>query len=178
MPTKTTLIAPKRNGQKASNATNATATQNPWPKLAPVQPVIRVENVQEACAFYQKLGFVQTMAVPANDGTWAWANLQYGASGFRVVPITTPDAPKTKREKKTRKGPRGLGVSFYCNVPNVDAVYNLCKTAGLEFTSEPFEAAWGDRVFSCIDACGYEWMFGQTVRQLTPDQIVASHNPH
>lgn len=178
MPTKTTLIAPKRNGATNARTTNATKSSSPWPKVGPIQPVLRVENVQEACAFYQRLGFVQTMAVPAGDGTWAWADLQFGTSSFRVVPVTTPEAPNTKREKKTRKGPRGLGVSFYCNVPNVDAVYNLCKAEGLAFTNEPFEAAWGDRVFSCIDACGYEWMFAQTVRQLTPDQIAASHNPH
>ncbi|HLE47586.1 MAG TPA: VOC family protein [Candidatus Thermoplasmatota archaeon] len=172
MSTKATTMTAKRNGHTTTTAPNAP------PTTAPLQPVIRVENVERACAFYQKLGFTQTMAVPASDGSWAWANLQFGASAFQVVPITTPNSPNTKREKKTRKETRGLGVTLYCNVPNVDAIYNTCRAAGLEFTSELHNEFWGDRAFTCIDAFGYEWMFGETVERLTPEQMLAAANPH
>lgn len=173
MPGKTTTIVRKNARSSKSHGPNGSSHTTPT-----IQPWIRVENVEEACAFYQKLGFQQTMALPNSDGTWAWAVLRIGNGGIQLSPIDQPQTSNEVREKQIRNGPRGLGCSFYVTVPNVDKLYEVCTANGLEITAEPRNEFWGDRVFSCVDAYGYEWTFATTYKQMTPEDIVNSAQNH
>lgn len=145
---------------------------------APIQPWIRVADVRKALEFYTAMGFSKVFELPNPDGTIARATIQTGTSLIGLSPIDIPQSTHEKREALVRKGPRGVGVTFYTEVDDVAEAHTACKKAGLEFTSNLRDEFWGARVFSCIDPFGYEWMFGQTTKHMSPDEVVAAARQH
>lgn len=176
MPARTTTIQHK-NGRSKKTAAHRAAPAAPT-TTPTIQPWLKVENVEEACRFYQRLGFQQTMALPNSDGTWAWAVLRLGNGGIQLSALESSYASGDSRERQTQNGPRGLGCTFYVQVPAVEETYRLCQENGLEITSELRSEFWGDRVFSCVDAYGFEWMFGTPYKQMTPEEIINSAQNH
>lgn len=145
---------------------------------APIQPWIRVPDVRKALDFYSKLGFNKVFELPNPDGTLAMARLQTGTSILGLSPTNVPQTTNENREKAVRKGPLGTGVTLYTEVDDVKAAEAACKMAGLEFTSNLRDEFWGARVFSCLDPLGYEWMFGQTTKHLSPEEVLAAARQH
>jgi uncharacterized glyoxalase superfamily protein PhnB len=80
----------------------------------------------------------------------------------------------TERERKTRVGPRGLGVAIGLGVDDLDSTLAYCRAAGCTITSEPMDEAWGERVFECVDPFGYQWEFSQPVAEATTGDGLAA----
>jgi uncharacterized glyoxalase superfamily protein PhnB len=167
----------KKNGSAKTGAPMAP----PWGEGTPpsVQPVLRVPDLEEAIEFYQSIGFEPVQTVPGPGHELAYAVLACGNCFVHLAPIegsTPPTSPR--RETQVSKGPRGLGVTLYCSVPNVDSVFNGCKTNGCTITAPPAEQVWGDRVFTCVDPFGYEWTFAQHLYNVTPQQMFSTTLSH
>lgn len=166
MPTKTHTI----HRGKSSSAN--TSGNGPWPKTAPMQTCIRVPDVRTAAEFYEQLGFHVVLAIPSADGRGAWASLNIDGSGFQLFGTNNRLGPSTMRDAHPTQQNRGLGVSFYVNVTDVRRIYQLAKNEKLTITNELREEFWGDRCFSVVDPYGYEWTFGQRVKDLMPNELV------
>jgi uncharacterized glyoxalase superfamily protein PhnB len=136
---------------------------------SPIAVGLRVFNVRRAAEFYQEIGFAFVMAVPDEHDEWLLCLLSYGSGSILLGALDHPQFPRTHRQQRIQSGPRGLGVRIDLNVPDLDAIYAACVTAGCKITAEPAQEFWRDRSFSCLDPFGYEWQFTQPAERTTFD---------
>lgn len=154
-----------------------TQTTTPDAKLAPVQPMVRVPDVEEAIETYTKAGATEVGRFPGPDGaTLVHGIVAFGNSMVHLSPVEMKgmeDMPgyDAEYEAKIREGPLGVGVLFYVQVEDVQATFEAVQEAGFETLGDPEDQFYGDRTFNAIDPFGYVWSFGQTVKEMTPDEM-------
>src|ERR1700754_4796538 len=132
---------------------------------APFRVGLRVEDVTEAAAFYQGLGFEPVGSLSNPDGRTVMAILRRGDLQLLVDALAGMPFPDSDRERMTRTGPRGLGVVIGIEVDTVDATADYCRSVECTVTTGPVDAPWGERYIECLDPYGYAWKFFQ----LLPD---------
>lgn len=116
-------------------------------------------DMSKSCAFYSKLGFLQTFGGPDADFTTFSANAPVTSQNNALhinlvrspsyVPVPQPGLP----------GGWGRAVIF---VDDVDALYTQMLSAGLD-APQPRDAPWGERCMHILDPDGHELSFA------TPD---------
>lgn len=139
--------------------------------------VLNVSNVEEALAFYQRIGFEVVQTLPGPNGP-VWAALRFGNSQIQVQDIDSAHGGDPQREKQQRKGPVGLGCAFYLYVPNVETVYADVTTEGVETDTTCQEEFWGDRTFTLQDPFGYCWTFATHIREVSPEEMMTAAAHH
>ena len=72
------------------------------------------------------------------------------------------------------KADRGLGVALGLGVNDLAATYAYCQAKGCTITAEPADAAYGDRVFECIDPFGYLCEMSQPVAAVPAEEALRS----
>lgn len=102
------------------------------------------------------------------------AILRQGTVNLVVDALVGLPFPDSERERRTQRGPRGLGVVIGLGVDDLEAAYAYCTRAGCEVTCEPMEEAWGERLFTCIDPFGYEWELTVPVPGAEPADATAA----
>lgn len=132
--------------------------------------ILRVENVETACEFYQKLGFYVEQNLPAPEGGWTWAQLRLGNSRILMYDRSTPTSNPT-HDRQEAKGSIGLGFGFYVYVPNVDSVFEAVKHLGYPPDNDVHEEFWGDRAFTFTDPYGYQWTFATHIKDVPPQEF-------
>lgn len=165
---------PKNTRSATGTKRTPTSESLDGPQFAPVQPILRVQNVQKAVDTYTKLGFEIATTMPSLSGKGlGHAIVRLGSSMVHVEALSGLDAPpaSSPREKATQKGPRGLGVALYVMVPNVEKVHETLRRNALEVTEAPTEKFWGDRVCTAVDPFGFEWTFAQHIRDVSPEEM-------
>jgi PhnB protein len=161
---------PRRLVHKTPKTAPSPITEGPQ-----VQPVLRVPDVEEALAFYTGLGFEPLLAVPGTRHDLAYAVLGHGTARFHLAPLEDPHGTSPGwNGNNTGHGPRGLGVTFYCFVPDVQAAYQEAHRVGCFVAGPPRDEPWGDRAFTCRDPYGYEWTFAQHLEDVSPEQWAAA----
>lgn len=153
-------------------------TNTPDQPPATLQPMIRVKDVGAAIQTYTKAGATKVMEVPGPDGkTLAHGIVAFGNSFIHVSPVhmagieASPDYD-AEYEKTVQKGPRGLGVIFYVNTTDVERRLQNVEAAGFEIRTGIVDQFWGDRTFVAVDPFGYGWSFAQTVKAMTPQEML------
>lgn len=124
---------------------------------------LRVSDVTQAARFYRGLGFSEVGTLPGDDGRALMAILQREGVMLLVDALVGMPFAPTEREYQVRTGPRGLGVALGLGVDDLSATHAYCRAQGCTITAEPADAAYGDRVFECIDPFGYLWEMSQPV---------------
>jgi catechol 2,3-dioxygenase-like lactoylglutathione lyase family enzyme len=81
--------------------------------------------------------------------------------------ITLGERERESTREDARRSPDRAGVAIGLGVDDLDAVYDYCTAAGCTITSEPRVEPFGDRVFECIDPCGYLWEISQPVAEVS-----------
>jgi uncharacterized glyoxalase superfamily protein PhnB len=132
----------------------------------PFRVGLRVDDLPAATRFYGGLGFDEVGSVPDAEGKPVFVILEGGGVRLMVDALEGMPFPDTDRERRTRQGPRGLGVTIGLEVEDLEATYEYCAAAGCEVTSEQMDEAWGDRVFACLDPFGYEWEFSHPFAEM------------
>lgn len=155
-----------------ADAVETTTVDRATDLAAPAAVGLRVRDLGTSREFYQRLGFDQVHAVQGDDDSAAMCLLQWPGSGFLIglAPLDHPHYPLTDHERRTRRGPRGLGVKLSLNVDDLDTAYHTCKQADCDITTEPMDEFWGQRIFTFLDPDGYEWQLGQDTADLTLEQ--------
>src|SRR5262245_36164702 len=144
---------PKKTGTSSKSPSSPGGGPTYLPLLG---AVVAVENLEEASAFYQKLGFVQEMSLDGTDGRLIHVTLRFGSNVFMLGRLDASHYEYRARTRLIQEGPRGLGVTFLIVVPDLKAVYEVVRAAGLKVLLEPRDEFYGDRVFLFVDPYGYE----------------------
>lgn len=135
------------------------AEQTPFPALV---PSIMVNDVKGTLKWFEKLGFTVPVQMDTPDGTIVHAEVMYG-----------PDV-------RIMLGPAGLGggqpgstgMSLYITLKeSVDAYHNKVKAAGVTIADPLTDQFWGDRTFLVQHPDGYQIMFAQHLRDLSPEEM-------
>ena len=135
-------------------------------KVPPLVPVLAVEQVTEAVAFYRDLGFSEVYTIPDEGGELVHAHLRKGDSVLflgRLDVSHYPNHPRAGTIKRSSAGQRGIGTTLILQTQDLAAVYEFARGKGLQILSEPADEYYGDRVFFFIDPFGYEWKISQPI---------------
>jgi uncharacterized glyoxalase superfamily protein PhnB len=143
---------------------------------APFRIGLRIEDVAEAAAFYEGLGFDQVGTVPSPEGRTIMAILRRGGLQLLVDALKGMPFPDSDRERQTQAGPRGLGMVIGIEVDDVDATARYCRSAGCEVSTDPTNAPWGERYFECADPWGYAWKFFRPLTDQPGDSLTAAYD--
>lgn len=129
-------------------------------------PVLVVEDIKEAIAFYKLLGFCEEKEYSFADenGCIVHAQLQKDSS---VLFLGLPDrsynreSARAKRIENSTGGERGLGITMILQTQYLDELYSKVQESGLEILYGPANEWYGDKVFLFVDPFGYEWKVSQ-----------------
>lgn len=130
------------------------------PPLPRLQPYFQVRDMPASIAWFEKLGFELTYALPGPDGAPVHAELNRGPLGVMVGHM----------EMDAAYGSAGLSLYFTLN-EDIDALYQRAQSAGVSIAQEPADQFWGDRLFAVDHPDGYRLMFAQHVRDVSPEEM-------
>ncbi len=114
---------------------------------------LSTRDMAAALQFYLSLGFQHAYGGPADD--FASFRVGGGHVNLNLDPAYIP----------TTQGQWGRVILY---VDDVDAIYQLALSKGLEPTTEPRDAEWGERFFHISDPDGHEISFARPLKQ--PEQ--------
>jgi uncharacterized glyoxalase superfamily protein PhnB len=137
-------------------------------------PVLAVEDVQTAMAFYNHLGFREVFSILDQSAKLAHAHLRNGDSALFLGRTDVSHYPGQRRAetiKGSRSLDRGIGITLILQVDKLASVYDFICREKLEVLAEPVDEYYGDRVFVFLDPFGYEWKTSQPIpANATPHQ--------
>lgn len=119
---------------------------------------LRVRDLAASAALYLRLGFKE---IPNSEQP----DIRYFTYGHTWLILSDKAAhpyqyTDESQVEAVRTGPPGLGFVLAIPVPDLDAVYQLWRSEGLQMVAEPQATGWA-RVFFGRDLDGYELMFEQ-----------------
>lgn len=114
------------------------------PKFSYVVPVLHVSNLDQACAFFEVIGF---------ERQWSWGEPACYAGMYSA----TDHIIHLHKREIVAPGSAGL----YLQIEGVDDVHAACQAAGLTFGAPLTTQAYGMRDFSLIGPDGIEITFGE-----------------
>ncbi len=132
-------------------------------------PYLNYEDAPAAIDFLcRAFGFEEQFRLPMPDGRLGHAELAYEgqrlmlASSFPEMGLTSP------------RSLSALPCQIYCGVEDVDAHHARAAAAGATVTAEPEDQPYGDRSYRAVDLEGHRWIFAQTIREMSPEEIRAA----
>jgi len=135
-----------------------------------VIPALFYEDANAALAWLEKaFGLETRLCVTDDKGAVAHAEMSYGGGRITVGPTGWTDWAKS---------PKSTGGANTCTihimVDDVDAHCATARAAGAVITMEPADQFYGDRSYRARDPEGHNWTFGQTVREVSEDEMEAA----
>jgi PhnB protein len=135
-------------------------------KIPSLIPVLTVDEIESAVAFYKKLGFSEVFSFPDETGKLVHAHISKGDSALFLGRTGISHYPSHERAiviERSRKQDRGIGITLMLQVDNLEAIYEVARRERLQILAEPVDEYYGDRVFFFIDPFGYEWKISQPI---------------
>ena len=133
-------------------------------KVPSLIPVLAVEDVEEAVAFYKQLGFSEVFSIPDQKAQLVHAHLRKGDSVLFLGRLGVSHYEGHERAatiQHSLSNERGIGVTLILQVDNLVAIYDFVRSKKLHILAEPADEYYGDRVFFFIDPFGYECKISQ-----------------
>lgn len=138
-----------------------------YPSLA---PLLWYQNPNAALAWLERaFGFETRMVVAGENGAVIHSEAVFGDSLLMVVgpPSGAAASPIAWAGRHT--------ASVHIQLPDgVDAHCERARAAGAVIQREPATQPYGDRVYTCLDLEGHPWSIGQTVADLSVQQMAAA----
>lgn len=110
-------------------------------------------------------GFERAMVITDADGALAHAEMRHGDGLIMIGSEWSDD----HRSPASVGGKNTQSVHVHLT-KDIDAHCERARQAGAVIVQEPETQFYGDRTFRARDPEGHIWTFGQTVRQLTPEE--------
>ena len=129
-------------------------------------PVLAVEDIEEAVAFYKQLGFSEVFSIPDQKAQLVQAHLRKGDSVLFLGRLGVSHYEGHERAATIKHSPsneRGIGITLILQVDNLVEIYDFVRSEKLHILAEPADEYYGDRVFFFIDPFGYEWKISQPI---------------
>lgn len=155
-----------RGVRRTQNVVNGECEMSTGLKVPPLVPVLAVEHVAEAVAFYTELGFSEVYSIPDESGEIVHAHLRKGDSVMflgRLDVSHYPNHPRAETIKGSSARQRGIGTTLILQTEDLVADYELVQGKGLEILAAPTDEYYGDRAFFFVDPFGYEWKISQPI---------------
>jgi uncharacterized glyoxalase superfamily protein PhnB len=146
-------------------------TMDEMASVPTVIPVLAVEDIHTAIAFYGHLGFKAVFSIPDQSGKLAHAHLRKGDSVLFLGRLDVSHYGGHRRAETIRGNraiDRGIGITLILQVDNLASVHDFVCREKLEVLAEPRDEYYGDRVFFFLDPFGYEWKISQPSSANTP----------
>jgi uncharacterized glyoxalase superfamily protein PhnB len=146
-------------------------TMNDFTGVPTVIPVLAVEDIGKAIAFYTRLGFGEVFSIPDESGELAHAHLRKGDSVLFLGRLDVSHYAGHRRAesiKSSRSVDRGMGITLILQVDDLASVYDFVRGENLQVLAEPRDEHYGDRVFFFLDPFGYEWKISQPIPANAP----------
>ncbi len=141
-------------------------TQQEFPPMPAMTPSLTVTDPQATLAWFGKLGFVTMVEMAMPDGSLMHAEVGRGPA---VRIMLGPAAPEMGRLAG------GGGMTLYITLQeSVDALHDQAVAGGVAISQPPTDQFWGDRTFTARHPDGYEIMFAQNTRVVTPEEMAAA----
>ncbi len=135
-----------------------------------VTPCLLYEDVAAALEFLARaFDFTETLRYDDPAGYVSHAEMRLGDG---AIMLGDPGP--------SYRGPARLGgttVQLHVEVDDVDALCARARSAGATVTREPEDQSYGERSFSATDPEGHVWTFGQTLREVSPEEWGAVSSP-
>lgn len=135
-----------------------------------VIPALFYKDPAAALAWLEKaFGLETRLLVTDASGGVAHAEMSYGGGRITVGPGSWIDWAKS---------PADVGgantAAIHIMVDDVEAHCARARAAGAVITMEPADQFYGDRTYRARDPEGHNWVFGQTVREVSEDEMEAA----
>jgi len=131
-------------------------------QTAQIMPMISVDSVDEARAFYvEKLGFSHMMGMLGKDGKLDFCTVTL--SGAKVMLTRTQESTEWTALTSTKRP-----VELYLQVEAVNSYHDDLARKRVAIRDPLTDQWWGDRTFTVIDPYGYQIWFYQTVGEIKP----------
>lgn len=130
-------------------------------------PVLAVDDIAQAKAFYAMLGFAEIFSFADETGRLVHAHLRKGDSALFLGRLDVSHHAGSERASavaQSEKRTRGLGATFILQVDNLADIHARMRDVGARILSDPVDEYYGDRVFSFVDPFGYEWKISQPLQ--------------
>ncbi|MEN3281629.1 MAG: hypothetical protein V7607_2769 [Solirubrobacteraceae bacterium] len=110
--------------------------------------MIYAKDVEAVAGFYTRLGFVEHVRMPGQDGAVGFVGLRRDNAELAV---TTEDSPRVLAGVEPGPGPRH---ELFVYVDDVDGTVATLLAAGVSVVREPVDMPWGERVGFVADPEG------------------------
>jgi len=135
-------------------------------RIDQVYPYLRTRDAAAAIEFYQRVfGVEELFRLTEPSGRVGHAELQFGP----VVIMVSDEYPEMGI-----LGPRsdgGNGVGIHLHVDDVDSLTQRAVDAGATLTMPPTDHFYGERSSKVVDPFGHEWMLGQHIEDVSPEEM-------
>jgi uncharacterized glyoxalase superfamily protein PhnB len=131
-------------------------------------PYLRVRNARAAISYYSRVfGAVEQYRLQEPGGRVGHAELKLGP----LTLMLSDEYPELGIVGPESIG--GCGASLHLRVDDVDACFGLAVREGAGVLREPSTQFFGERTAMIRDPFGHEWVIGQQLEVLSPDEIVS-----
>jgi uncharacterized glyoxalase superfamily protein PhnB len=135
--------------------------------VPPISPLIFYRDAKAALDFLERaFGFETRLLVDDGQGGVIHSESVYEG---HVVMVSGP--PSGKWASPADLDGRRTGSVHVQVTDGIDDLCQRARAAGATIEREPADQPYGDRVFTCLDPEGHSWSFGQTLREMTADEM-------
>ena len=127
---------------------------------------LRVKNAAAAIEFYATVfGGTETFRLAGPNGRVGDAQLDIGGTVLMLSDEFPEHGLKAPRASEDR-----APFALHVHVDNADALIARAKAAGADVLMEPKDQFYGERIGVIRDPFGHEWMIGQQLEQVDPEE--------
>ena len=135
-------------------------------KVHEVYPYLHVHSAAEAIDFYARaFGAQELFRLTEPGGRIGHAEIKIGHTTLMLA---------DEYPEYGFRGPKALGgtsISMHLHVDNVDALMRQATEAGATVVRELKDEFYGERSGRVRDPFGHEWLLGQHIESVTPEEM-------
>jgi PhnB protein len=134
-------------------------------------PYLTVSNAAAAIDFYKKaFGAKEIARHPAPDGK-RLMHAHLNIMGMDLM--LSDDFPEHMGRSRTPEAFGGSPVTLHLQTDDVNTLWDKAVAAGATVTMPLADQFWGDRYGQFTDPFGHSWSAGQTIKQVSPEELAA-----
>ncbi|MCC7154626.1 MAG: VOC family protein [Bryobacterales bacterium] len=135
-------------------------------KILDVYPYLRLRGGLEAITFYRHaFDGEELMRLVEPGGRLGHAEVRIG----NTVVMLSDEYPEYDVYGPQTRG--GTTVALHLHVDNLDSALKQAVAAGASVVREPQDHFYGERSATIRDPFGHEWLLGQEIEKVTPEEM-------
>jgi len=135
-------------------------------KILEIYPYLRVRGAAQAIDFYSRVfGATESFRLTDGEGRIGHAEFKIG----EMVLMLSDEYPELGVLSPSTLA--GTTFAIHLHVADVDAAMALAVDAGAVTVREAADHAYGERSGMVCDPFGHEWLLGQEIERITPEEM-------